>query len=238
MSEGRRIYSFDETAFDVVREESAYWAGVLMADGSVVIENHRSPRIRLGFQTRDVGHLEKFKSFLKSGQPITTRMMPGADNGKGRLGLHSFSEFTVRSTALAKSLANYGVIPNKTYRTSTSPEIAANRHFWRGMIDGDGSIVIGSKTKTPQIFLLGSRGIVEQFLSFVGSSGISSTTRPYSKGKIWYAVISGRYAVLLAGLLYSDSSVALERKRSMAMKVVGLKDRYLEDYGIHKALTA
>jgi hypothetical protein len=239
MSEGRREYAFDENVFNQVTEESAYWTGMLMADGSVVEEKSRSPRICLGLATKDIGHVYKFRSFLKSNHPVKERMMGSGPVVKAKRP-YPLSYFTVRSLRLAESLRNYGVVPNKVYRTKASSELEKNRHFWRGMVDGDGSISVSRKDvcPVPSVTLLGSENILIQFMSFVRSSGIATTTKIYPKGKIFQAVIPGRYAVLLADLLYKNVSIALERKRRLALEVSALRHKYTMKHGLCEALTA
>ena len=34
----------------------------------------------------------------------------------------------------------YGVVPNKSFTASVSPELQNNKHFWKGMVCGDGGV--------------------------------------------------------------------------------------------------
>ncbi len=68
-SEAHRRYAVDETFFDAINtEEKAYWLGFLTADGTI-----RENVIMLLLQERDIGHLYKFTSSLRSKHPITLR---------------------------------------------------------------------------------------------------------------------------------------------------------------------
>ena len=68
-----RTYTIDETVFDSIDENSAYWIGFLMADGCIspsLSTGNRADSINLGLQSKDKHHLEKYKKFLNSTHPI------------------------------------------------------------------------------------------------------------------------------------------------------------------------
>lgn len=56
-----RRWPLDETVFDTLNENSRYWVGFLMADGSVTRN-----RLSLHLAARDVAHLRKLRRFLHS----------------------------------------------------------------------------------------------------------------------------------------------------------------------------
>ena len=63
--EDKRLKIFDETVFDEITEESAYWMGFLMADGNIYLpKGKRNPRITLVLSEKDKEHIVKFKFFL------------------------------------------------------------------------------------------------------------------------------------------------------------------------------
>lgn len=69
--EAIRRHTIDETVFDCVTEQSAYWIGFLMADGCVHWNSPRSASIILSLTASDRSHVEKFRTFLKSDHPIS-----------------------------------------------------------------------------------------------------------------------------------------------------------------------
>ena len=76
-----RQNTLDETAFDVVTPESAYWVGFLMATGSITRAGTRSPAIAVTTADEDRAHLERFRSFVKAMEPITVGTQEPASLG-------------------------------------------------------------------------------------------------------------------------------------------------------------
>ena len=96
------------------------------------------------------------------------------------------------------------------------------RHYWRGVIDGDGTI--GTYDGEAKLGLCGSRALVEAFLEW--AKGICGTTASPRQGKqgnrrYWLLALGGnrRLPQLLAAL-YDDAPVALARKKAEADHIV------------------
>lgn len=216
-SEGRRSYSFDETAFNVISEESAYWAGVMMADGSVSYSKKEvhAPLVHLGFKRSDEGHLLKFKVFLKSNHPIFHKMSRHKIHNPEKK--HPFSSVSIRSHRLAQALAKLGVVPGKTFRTEARSGLENDRHFWRGVVDGDGCISSfkshNGKLDYPQLFALGSKRLMDQFVSFVGRIvDTESVPRKVKNARIFRVHLTCSKAASVIRHLYENSTISLDRK--------------------------
>jgi hypothetical protein len=206
----RDYHPVQEDVFDSISEESSYWTGMLMADGNIYVSHKagESPTITLSLKWSDWEHLEKLRHFLRSNNAISRRAncgtFPNAED---------IASFRVRSGRLAAALSRYGVVPRKSKREIVSL-LEWNRHFWRGMVDGDGWIT--DNNGYPIVGLTGSEGICEQFKQYVlkiSPTCGSSITRNHS---IWKVLITGRHAHLLLEELYLDCVVALKRKELLA----------------------
>jgi hypothetical protein len=190
-------------AFDVITEESAYWIGFLMADGCIW-----NDCLCIGLQSADRAHLEKLKEFLGTTSPICTA------------GNNAF-QLRIKSPAIVRSLARFGVVPRKSMTCRVSI-LENNRHFWRGVIDGDGTVgIYGSPYPSALIRMLGGKGIVKQFLRFVEVNFPDITPakiRPHTN--ICTLTYGGSSAVRIIKFLYDGDSVALDRKASIAATIV------------------
>jgi hypothetical protein len=89
------------------------------------------PRVQLRLSEIDRGHVEKFRQFLSSTHAVTVSP-PGNFGGyQSRASVC----YTVSSRRLGERLLELG-----RYEGQIAAELVGSRHFWRGVVDGDGSI--------------------------------------------------------------------------------------------------
>lgn len=191
-----------DQAFDVVTDEAAYWVGLLLTDGAIVGNGRR---VKLSLKIQDTPTLERFKAFVRTSAPV----------GEPYAGSR-----TVRfsSPYMCARLATLNVVPRKSYIAEAPDCLLNNRHFWRGVIDGDGSVFPNALT-SPGLRLCGatSAKLLSQWAQVCsGLSGdqydpIQRRGRPTVSDVILY----GHPAMTVAHWLYRDcspESPAMERK--------------------------
>jgi hypothetical protein len=198
-----RKYHHDETAFSNPTAEGRYWIGFLMADGSVT---GNQLDVRLGKQDGD--HLLKLKKFLVAENPVRE----GTSRCCGRK--YPFAGFSVRSQRLVDDLSRYGVVPNKSL-TARASLLESDRDFWRGVVDGDGCLAVNGKGR-PIFIFYGSQTLTDQFASFAKNIIPDCRAIPRPHLGIYQFRLNGCQAAKLAGVLYSDAVVALDRKTAKA----------------------
>jgi len=218
-----RKYPINHRFFENVdTEEKAYWWGFLLADGCV-----SGSHVLLALARTDEGHIFKFRDAVGSTAPVTHQENSpnnfSGGKGSARIGLGSRQMVT--------DLALLGVTPRKTFctrvdRNLLSPEL--ERHFWRGMIDGDGCL---SWDKTgrgrPVLSLAGTWEVCNSFREWVLEvSGRDHSVRPHSNIFVIKIGANETYQTVV-NLLYGDCSVSLDRKQAR----FGLYNERLEDMG-------
>lgn len=215
-----RKYSINEQSFESITEESAYWTGFLMADGCVT----DSGVVSVALQLIDINHLEKFKKFLKSEHPIQTYEREADFSSLNRTQdackYYSQARISFSSVKIAESLKMYGVTPRKSLSAKVKL-LANNRHFWRGVIDGDGSIGLLKRGNIPFLSLIGSKGIIKQFLKFVNCivrNGVRMRAAKDST-KTFTVNFSANTAAQIVSFLYDNANVYLDRKYEKAQKI-------------------
>jgi hypothetical protein len=203
-----RTYRLDESAFDVITEEAAYWIGFLMADGCV--SDHHA--ILANATEKDAGHLQAFLDFLKSDKPVKKLAPQNHPDGWNTAQQYGVA---VNSKRLCDALARYGVVPRKSKTARAADCLVDSRDFWRGVTDGDGYLFMmkpGTRRQMLAVGIVGSRDINDQFCAFAKRhvQTIRSEVRPLNS--IWGFRACHWQGLALAHVLYKDCAVALPRK--------------------------
>jgi len=205
----RYSYSMDETMFDAVdSEHKAYWLGFISADGNV-----HNNQLAINLNPKDIEHLRKFRTFMSSDNPIYERDVISFGKPTQEV------RFKIGSIKLCASLAKWGVVPAKflILKPPTGLPDELEPHFWRGMVDGDGTIrtYIAHNGKPQWAISLrsGNADTPQGFLDFV-SKHIRTNAQVCQDGEHTFKVSFGgiRLPQEVASLLYGDSTVYLDRK--------------------------
>jgi len=192
----------DESCFEEVNEESLYWAGFLAADGCV----HKD-KISLAIMKPDAEHVKKFIEFTKSEHQLGLC----EKTNKARVGFYS--------PKIAEDLLKFGITPRKSL-TYCPTEICVNsRDFWRGMVDGDGSVVAPGhkKCKYSRVKLCGSIGSVSAFKKYIDDNVCKTTSSIHKHSSIFIFSATGVVANKIIENLYGGNpKYALNRKYESA----------------------
>ncbi|MFI2708629.1 hypothetical protein ACH495_00650 [Micromonospora sp. NPDC018662] len=99
-----------------------------------------------------------------------------------------------------------------------------SRDFWRGVVDGDGSLGIyqrpaPSTASLAQLRVAGRRHLLEAFVGFLEREGIVGlSVRPHRS--IFNVGTTCGPAERIAKLLYEDAVIALARKAEIAARMI------------------
>lgn len=208
----------NDYAFDGLDEETAYWAGFLAADGCV-----RGRLVELQLKSSDITHLEKLKKFVSGNQKITIRTNNSPVYKKPTVG----AAYRFSSERITKRLAEFGITERKSLTFKATELVAKNKHFIRGVIDGDGSLYITKsymkrgkeQAEHPMLYLVGSRDFCGQFASYV-SSILEKEIKVYKKNSVYVVSLGCTPAYRMIKHLYEDASVYLDRKKELADKII------------------
>ena len=199
----RNRTDLNHNIFDIIdTEEKAYWLGFFTADGCINTGRNKH-RISLQLQAIDYQHVYKFRQFLGAGSKV---YCGGNPDGSTRLEAHS--------PRIVLALSSYGVTPRKTFTATSAvclfnPEL--HRHYWRGFIDGDGTIVLSGKQ--PRIKLYGTLDVVKSFRDFCNTL-CPTRADVYRADSIFCFGVSSKPAFSTVGrALYDDSNIFLNRKK-------------------------
>ena len=153
--QNQRLYIINDDYFDNIGHNQAYLLGFIAADGTV---NKNDNSIKIALSSVDKSFLEEMKKELKSNAPISD-----FEDKNG----FKHSEFRFSSVKIKQRLANFGIIPNKTYE-SFFPQNIPNEYlidFIRGYFDGDGSVSMAGSSLRFQICAYNKKTL-ENFINF------------------------------------------------------------------------
>ena len=205
--------NLDRAYFDTINtEEKAYWLGFLFADGNVY-KGH----LKLALKSMDRQHIDKFKTAIGSNNKLSL----GGYNRNGKY--YANVRIDIPSIDIVTDLSKYNLIPKKSLVADPrldliDPEL--HRHFWRGMIDGDGCISqVKSRVDKNRYInswyftLCGSRSVIDKFQIFCNGGKL----KPHRN--IWYLIFCDRNKIAnILDRLYLDSTVYLQRKYELYLK--------------------
>ena len=201
-----RRYSLNECAFDDLNnEQSAYWLGFGYAEGSITKES-----FTIALSTKDVEHLEKFKSFLCYDASIKFYQVK-TPQGK----LKDACRLSVHSQKITRKLRTLGIVKKRRWFNQLLLENLPKemyRHFIRGLVDGDGSLD-KSKRNNARIRIYEQEDILT-WISQVFNSELDIPIKlPIQRtGIMALEYGGGAQARKIITWLYKDARVFLERK--------------------------
>ena len=211
----QRRYVCDHTFFSSIDTEAqAYWLGFVAADGYVSGSNKDSKDalvVHLQWQDRD--HLYRLRDALQSTHPVKEYHYSYGDIAK----------LFIRSEQLTQDLAQYGIVPAKTF-TVPWPDFsdALLIHFLRGYVDGDGGFHIHELKNHYTFELTSNRGFVEPCQQFLMRMCHVSQTKLFQRhsSPIFTLRYNGRLGIArIAELLYTNATIFMPRKRDAAMLI-------------------
>ncbi len=207
--------SFDHYSLDILNNKTEYILGLMLSDGCIT----KNDDFRIYLKDYDL--IEKLHLFFKSKLPIKTR------KDVIQYGL------TFRSKQLCNILRNYGIVEKKSKIAKVHEDLQNSIDFWRGMIDGDGSISFNLKKKSFRITLCGTIEVCQSFVDFVKRNGVDTKHKPSIRKDIEnFAEVKfgNKMAYQICKLLYGNlqpDDLVLDRKLILANKIINhYKDKY------------
>lgn len=202
-----RKYTFNEEFFDKIdTEEKAYFLGFFFADG-----NNNTTQLRLSITDKDV--VEKFKTAVNYDGPIK-------EVAPRKKGWKTQYLISLCSTKICDGARRCGCIENKTFFTRLPKNnilpFDLIRHFLRGLLDGDGSIIKNKKNKY-WISYVGPEDFMSDISRFLDINlDIQATICLPSKkttNSIRHLIFGGNIQVkYYLDWLYKDAKVYMDRK--------------------------
>jgi transposase len=209
----RYTYSANHNFFSELNTaRKVYWLGFITSDGSINDRAHNNS-LDIGLCDIDIDHLQKFLDDIESDHKIYTSTDDKA-------------EIKITSPQMVSDLAKYGIVPRKAHIVKPHKDIDLNyeRDYWRGQIDGDGSVGYTKTRDTyrPSITITGTYETCEGFMNYC-KKFVDSKAKIYKykdkKSTHSYRIV-GKNAVIIIRELYEGAEVYLDRKYKIAMEIL------------------
>ena len=185
--------------------------GFILADGYVVLKNGKPYRLELALKGGDKEHLQKFASCVGYNGPIYSRK--------------NIFQYAVKlnSPKLTGDLAKCGIFNKKSL--TAEPLYFENgylqKSFWRGMLDGDGTIFTlypKDRKYTHCLGIIGTYSVCSAFRDYIKSvSSTQTITIEERVGCYRYLVASNKYVREIHSHFYDGSKIYLERKKNFEL---------------------
>ena len=201
--------------FQTQSPDMAYWIGILASDGCVASQENQ---IYIELQRQDRELLEKLNFTIENERPVKDyETAKGYENSK----LYFYSK------QIKQDLAEYHIIPNKTYSKDYGFPEKLNplyyKDYVRGLFDGDGSIKITGNTITWQVDV-GAVDIAYELQRIFKMNGIevSISSLPKKNTTIWrvYAYTKEKCQKIYNWLYNTDSTLFMKRKKDKFKKLL------------------
>jgi hypothetical protein len=115
----------------------------------------------------------------------------------------------------------FGVVPRKTLIAKVIG-LQQDRHFWRGVVGGDGWIGNRNGIDGDNMIVIGSYNLLCQFRDFIRRHIPGSSVTLKQEGNYWRLFVYSYTARMLAELLYDNSSISLNRKLEKARRMLAI----------------
>ena len=208
-------FTINENAFSDVNEpECAYFYGWLLTDGTLTKRQY-GHQVSISIKKTDFKVLEALSSYIDNGCPVRYRERLD----KRTNNVYSSCSYSFSQQFLMERLMGFGLSERKSTKEYCPECFILSRHFWRGVLEGDGFL---SKLKDhTRMQICGSEQLCNQWLNYCKSvvPDMHMTIKADPKGNGLFNAYSGRFkeckAVLDSLYLGVPEHLRLERKYNL-----------------------
>lgn len=200
---------------DLTQPHMAYLLGLLQTDGHYYKSGNKG-KIILESNLKDVDIAHKLAKIL----PVKSTL-------KYRTRITNFSEDSstfVWSIYDKEFRDSFGLLPGAKSDSIEPPnEPYSEVDYWRGVIDGDGSLGISASTSRPFVSLVtASETLKEEYLSFLEKHlGFRKSISRNTRDSVYNIMINNEDSITISSLLYYPGCLCLDRKLSKAKEIYG-----------------
>lgn len=198
-------------------KNESYIFGILVTDGNLYLTSRNRGKVQLEISKKDEDLVDKLVKLV----PFSSK---GSRKRKTNFSKSEVGYVCFRNTKMEfrkKLIENGFPVKNKTLNASTPLGEYEEISFWRGVIDGDGSVGITSKNEPFVSLVTKSEFLKEKYLEFLHKKfGITKKLNRNKRDNVYNIVVKNKNAKDLANLLYNNDEIHLNRKYDKAMFIL------------------
>jgi hypothetical protein len=213
----------EDLLFDLREPNYSYLIGLIQSDGYLIKregERGEKGKMTIELSMRDSSILRKVKKLIPVYSAIRTRVRD--TNFKKEY--KSISLF-VYNKEFRRTVNHYGVPYGKKSNIIQPPKQKHSEvDYWRGIIDGDGSIGF-TETKRPFVSLVtASNKLFKSYCKFIYKYiGIKHNPKRNKRDNIYNVILFNEDAKKILTVLYYKNCLSISRKYKLAIKIIKLK---------------
>lgn len=200
-----------------MNENESYVFGILVTDGNLFLSTRNRGRVQLEISKKDEDLVDKLVQMI----PFSTKVSRtrSTNFSKSETNYVSFRNYRLE---FRKKLVDNGFpIKDKTLNASTPLCEYEENSFWRGVIDGDGSVGITKKNEPFVSLVTKSENLKNKYLEFLHKKfGITKNVNRNKRDNVYNIVVKNKNARDLVDLLYNNKEIHLNRKYDKAMFIL------------------
>lgn len=192
-------------------EEKSYVFGLLMADGSIRLLKRNRGCVLIELAIKDSDIIYKLEKLIPSSKVYTRKR--DIKIGKYLYNDNETIKFCNFQLEFRKEMIDFGFpIENKTQNSCVPILDYSERDFWRGIIDGDGSLGY-IEGNIPFISLVTkSDKLKDSYLNFLEKFGINKSINKNKRDNIYNIIVKNEKSLKIVDFLYKESCCSLQRK--------------------------
>lgn len=194
---------------DLMRDYDSYLFGFILADGSLYFNTRNRGKVTIELNIDDTDIIEKIYNNFYGKSSISTRER--VTNFKKK---HKSIAWRCYQKDFRDELLDLGMPRTNKTQLAKVPSCKYNKGaFWRGYIDGDGSIGI-TKDNEPFISLtISSKELFIEYLSFLKDEfDIIKLINRNKRDNVYTPMLKNEDAIKLGNFIYKDSTIHMNRK--------------------------
>jgi hypothetical protein len=205
---------------DLNKDEHAYIYGLLLADGNLYLNKVRNRgKVMLELSERDKDILYKISNTISGGQIHFRERITNFTNGN----IKKFYIWANSHIEFRYELIEYGFpIKNKSLECNVPNIFYDEAGFWRGYMDGNGSVGITSQNIPFMSVTMKSENLKNSYLKFLlNNFNIEKLINRNKRDNIYNISVLKEDAQEISKFLYHNNTISIQRKYNNYLEVMG-----------------